>query len=165
MQKYYRKKDGSYYGSFDGLKPNSGLMLTEVPTPPPNAGQVWDNGKWVSPHKPEPTPEELSERVSDEAERLINAGTTISGVQFKTDDTTITRLEGLKRGFDRGVIGAEGRTYKTAEGDDVEFTSLAQVEAVLNAADDYRDFILSRSAELQNSVPIPDPYDDANWVA
>ncbi|MGG9999752.1 hypothetical protein ACQU0X_06700 [Pseudovibrio ascidiaceicola] len=102
--------------------------------------------------------------VRDEAERLINQGTLINGVQFRCDTDSISRLEGLVRGFEREAIGPEGKTYKTSAGVDITFTTKAQVQAVLNVADDYRDWILERSAQIQNMASIPDPKDPDLWI-
>ncbi len=88
--------------------------------------------------------------VSMEAERRINEGTLINGIRFRCDTDSISRLEGLVRGGDHGKIGPEGKTYKTSAGVDITFTTKEQVQAVLNTADDHRDWILERSAQIQN---------------
>ncbi len=97
------------------------------------------------------------------AETLINQGMLINDVQFRCDVDSISRLEGLVRGFERGAVGPGGKTYKTSAGVDIPFTTKEHVMEVLNAADDHRDWILERSAQIQNMDPIPDPSDKTLW--
>ncbi len=132
----------------------------EVPLKP-TANSKWDNknNAWA-----ETAMTFKRQDVSGEAETLINQGAFINGVQFRCDVDSISRLEGLVRGFERGAVGPEGKTYKTSAGMDITFTAKAQVQVVLDAADDYRDWILERSAQIQNMEPIPDPRDPGLWV-
>ncbi|SDR07486.1 hypothetical protein [Pseudovibrio sp. Tun.PSC04-5.I4] len=129
----------------------------EVPVKP-NSDCSWDGTDWVPEGK-----NHLPAQVSEEAEQRIILGTKINGIQFKCDTDSISRLEGLLRGFERGIIGPEGKTYKTSAGVDLTFTTQEQVQTVLAAADDHRDWILERSAQIQNIEPIPDPTDDDLW--
>lgn len=111
------------------------------------------------PEKPEITAQD----VRAHAEMLIEQGTTIGALQFRCDDKSMRRLNALLRGFDRGAIGEDGKTYETAAGIPVTFKTRQEVEAVLNAAEDFESAILERSAELQHLNPIRDPAQEKLW--
>ncbi|MFS8180904.1 hypothetical protein ACMG4P_05005 [Pseudovibrio denitrificans] len=101
--------------------------------------------------------------VAEEAEQRIEMGTQINGIQFRCDDKSLRRLNALLRGFDRDAIGLEGKTYETAAGVPITFTSKAEVEFVLNSAEDFELALLERSAEIQQLDLIPDPSQDLLW--
>lgn len=44
MTKYYVDAQGSYVGGFDGVNPPNGAI--EVPSPPDDARQKWQNNAW-----------------------------------------------------------------------------------------------------------------------
>ncbi len=141
----------------DNIKAAYPEGTVEVPLKP-SAHHTWIDGKWEYER-----PDWDKWSVSMEAERRINEGILINGIRFRCDTDSISRLEGLVRGFERGAVGSEGKTYKTSAGVDITFTTKEQVQAVLNAADDHRDWILERSAQIQNMEPVPDPGDPDLW--
>jgi len=104
-------------------------------------------------------------QVQAEAERRITAGTTISGVQFKCDDQSTNRLEGMHGRFVRAEAASESysATFRTESGAEVTITSAAQAQAILDAAIDYVALILSKSAALQAMDPIPQDYTDNRY--
>lgn len=105
--------------------------------------------------------------IQDEAERRINKGTVINGVQFKCDDQSTNRLEGMHGRFVRAEAASESysATFRTESGAEVTITSAAQAQAILDAAIDYVALILSKSAALQAMDPIPANYtDNSHWT-
>ncbi|WP_109317202.1 hypothetical protein [Pseudovibrio ascidiaceicola] len=131
----------------------------EVPLKPtPNCKWDEENEAWVK------IPVSYARKaVSDEAERRIETGTQVNDIQFRCDDKSLRRLNALMRGFDRGAIGTDGKTYETEAGALITFTTKQQVEAVLNTAEDFESALLERSAKLQQLDPIPDPSKDLLW--
>jgi len=120
-----------------------------------------------------PTVAELGVEISVEAERRKDAGTLINGIQFRCDDKSLTRLQGMvKRAANAENAGEPfSQKFRTSAGVTVTITTLAQAQAIENAAGDFAGFILSRSAELQESVAAMsaaqratfNPADNAHW--
>jgi hypothetical protein len=111
------------------------------------------------------TSDELTARkiaIAREAERRIAAGKTLNGVQFRTDDATMTRLRGLLDAFDAGIVPEGGVTYRTASGQAVTYSSRAVVQTLYDAANLYRSEVLETSATLQDAPPA-DFADDTHW--
>lgn len=102
--------------------------------------------------------------IAREAERRIAAGKSINGVQFRTDDATMTRLRGLLDAFDAGIVPEGGVTYRTASGQAVTYSSRAVVQVLYDAANLYRSEVLETSAALQGVNPA-DFTDDQYWPA
>jgi len=155
-----RRDDGSaktintssllYRQLVDGVAANEDLGIGAIPPTP-----IAD---WVA-------PDITVNDVSAEAERRIELGTLIGGVQVRCDAVSIGRLRDLVSAFAAGRIGVDGRTYMTAGGVPITFANLAQADAVYAAATDFVDQILARSAELQLDLSLlqGQPADDANW--
>lgn len=111
--------------------------------------------------------DELTGRKSEiarEAERRIAMGKTLNGVQFRTDDATMTRLRGLLDAFDADLVPEGGVTYRTASGQPVTYSSRAVVQVLYDAANLYRSEVLETSAALQGVNPA-DFTDDQYWPA
>ncbi|WP_208989240.1 hypothetical protein, partial [Pseudovibrio sp. POLY-S9] len=102
-------------------------------------------------------------RVALQAELRIEKGSKINGIQFRCDDKSLRRLNALLRGFERGAVKPEGVTYETQAGDLITFKTKAEVEFMLNAAEDFESAMLERSAQLQQLDPIPDPTQSVHW--
>jgi hypothetical protein len=113
------------------------------------------------------TSDELTARkiaIAREAERRIAAGKLLNGVQFRTDDATMTRLRGLLDAFDANIVPEGGVTYRTASGQTVTYSSRAVVQTLYDAANLYRSAVLETSAALQGVNPA-DFTDDQYWPA
>lgn len=111
------------------------------------------------------TSDELNARkvaIAREAERRIAAGKTLNGVQFRTDDATMTRLRGLLDAFDADLVPEGGVTYRTASGQSVTYSSRAVVQTLYDAANLYRSAVLEASADLQEANPA-DFMDETHW--
>lgn len=102
--------------------------------------------------------------IAKEAERRIAVGKSINGVQFRTDDATMTRLRGLLDAFDADLVPEGGVTYRTASGQAVTYSSRAVVQTLYDAANLYRSEVLETSAALQGVNPA-DFTDDSHWPA
>ncbi len=101
--------------------------------------------------------------VSLEAERRIEAGTHINGTQFKTDQASVSRLREMLDGFGAGLPEASQVKACTAEGVLLVLDTQEKVQALYHAAIKYRAGIVTRSAEIQQLDPIPDPSKDPLW--
>ncbi|MGH0004065.1 hypothetical protein ACQU0X_28675 [Pseudovibrio ascidiaceicola] len=101
--------------------------------------------------------------VSKEAEKRIEAGTQINGHQFKTDQDSVSRLREMLDGFGAGLPEASQVKACTAEGVLLVLDTEEKVQALYHAAIKYRAGIVTRSAEIQQLNPIPDPSQDALW--
>ncbi len=114
----------------------------------------------------------MADAISQEAERRIGVGKTISGVQFKCDNDSITRLVGLIRRAEAYEAAQESVsiTFMTASGATVTVTSSAQAVALRAAADAFQEHILTTSSALQVSALADelaegfDPAADGNWT-
>lgn len=100
--------------------------------------------------------------VRKEAERRISTGMLIGGSLFRTDDGTMMRLRGLLDAFDAAVVPQGGVTYRTAAGNEIQFTDKPTVQSLYNAANLYRSAVLEASRILQTSLPT-DYADDGHW--
>jgi len=113
----------------------------------------------------------LAAAISAEAERRLLLGTLITGIPFKTDDGSMTRLQGLVTRAERSeaAAGTVSDKFRTASGTVVTVTTAAQAQAFFDAAADHIAFILGRSAELQVAALAGelgedfDPMLDAHW--
>ncbi|KZL10720.1 hypothetical protein [Pseudovibrio sp. Ad26] len=101
--------------------------------------------------------------VSDEAERRIEQGTQINGTQFKTDQASVSRLREMLDGFGAGLPEASQVKACTAEGVLLVLDTQEKVQTLYHAAIKYRAGIVTRSAEIQQLDPIPDPSKDPLW--
>ncbi|QUS59185.1 hypothetical protein [Pseudovibrio brasiliensis] len=135
------------------------VFLLEEDDETPEVSWRFVNGVFVAPSAAVATGRDVSNR----AETLINAGTQIEGVQFKTDEASLQRLRELIDAFKLGLIGSDGRSYHTAAGDLLTFKSVTEVEQFYSQALLYRSSILERSADMQQLDPIPDPSKEALW--
>lgn len=131
-----------------------------VPDDPENSDRIliaeWEAaGNTIAVHvAPAPTAAD----VSAEAERRIEAGATISGVTFRTDDKTMIRLRGLIDAFVAGDVPQGGVTYRTSAGASITFSTEAEARAFYDAANLYRSAVLEASAALQTLDRIPADY-------
>lgn len=95
--------------------------------------------------------------VQEEAERRIDAGLVLSsGVRFKCDDKSISRIHGMKDSTAFPV------TFKTSAGVTVTINNATEATAVFNEAAAYVAAVLAASATLQDNPPA-DPQDDQHW--
>lgn len=95
--------------------------------------------------------------ISAEAERRIAVGLVLSsGVRFRCDTLSMTRLTGMK------ASTVWPKTFKTAAGVTVTLNSQAEAQAVFDECDAYVTDVLASSASLQDAPPV-DVMDDANW--
>ncbi|KZK97945.1 MULTISPECIES: hypothetical protein [unclassified Pseudovibrio] len=101
--------------------------------------------------------------VSEEAERRIQTGTQINGTQFKTDLESVGRLSEMLDGFDAGLPEASQVKAVTAEGVLLVLDTREKVQALYHAAIKYRASIVTRSAQIQQLDPVPDPSQDILW--
>ncbi|WP_057464373.1 hypothetical protein [Pseudovibrio sp. POLY-S9] len=101
--------------------------------------------------------------VSLEAEKRIEVGTQINGHQFKTDQASVSRLREMLDGFEAGLPEASQVKACTAEGVLLVLDTQEKVQALYHAAIKYRAGIVTRSAEIQQLDPIPDPSQDILW--
>ncbi|SDQ99912.1 hypothetical protein [Pseudovibrio sp. Tun.PSC04-5.I4] len=101
--------------------------------------------------------------VSQYAEILIDQGTQINGIQFKTDLESVSRLKEMLDGFDAGLPEASAVKAITSAGVLLELDSRGKVEALYHAAIRYRAGIVTRSAEIQQLPVIPDPSNGTLW--
>lgn len=97
-----------------------------------------------------------------EAERRISAGLTVNGAAFRTDDVSTARVDQMARAFAGGASEGADFKFKTESGMTVTIATSEQAAALYQAMIMYRASILSRSAELQDTLP-DDFADDANW--
>jgi hypothetical protein len=127
--------------------------------PPPDYRHTWDMdlSKWVS------VEDDNRTKVRAKAEQLIKQGTQINGRQFKTDQASVSRLREMLDGFDAGLPEASQVKACTAEGVLLVLDTQEKVQALYHAAIKYRAGIVTRSAEIQQLDPIPDPSQDALW--
>lgn len=103
--------------------------------------------------------------ISAEAERRINAGLTLlSGLKFRCDDKSVSRMTGIKD----GPVEAFPVTFKTAAGVTVTLNNAAEARAVFDSMTKYIAAVLGASATLQDSLPDSLPADythDSHWPA
>lgn len=103
--------------------------------------------------------------IRQHAEDLIEAGTVINGIQFKTNEKSLQRLRELLDGWVIDLYNENSPCiYTTNDGDLLTFTNDAQVKEIYHAAISYRSHILQRSAQLQNMDPIPNPNTEGLWT-
>lgn len=107
--------------------------------------------------------------VRNEAERRISAGTTINGVQFKCDDRSTNRLDGMASKFERveAAGGSWSVTFTTDAGQEITITTAADARALSDAAVEFVALILDKSSALQAMNPIPSDYatNETYWTA
>lgn len=89
--------------------------------------------------------------VREEAERRINAGTVINGVQFRCDDHSTNRIHGMWQEAEliEAANGSYSATFLTDGGDKVTVEGAEQAKAIFLAAVGFVRMILGKSATLQ----------------
>ncbi|QUS59214.1 hypothetical protein [Pseudovibrio brasiliensis] len=101
--------------------------------------------------------------VRDYAEFLIEQGTLINGVMFRTNAESVNRLREMLDAYDAGLPEALNFQALTANGEMLELDTREKVVGLYHAAIRYRAGIVTRSAEIQKLASIPDPEQTALW--
>ena len=137
------------YSVVDEYEPLLGENV--VPFAPLNAADIWNGSSWIT---AAPTVTTLINAVQVEAEKRIDAGTVINGIQFKGDNRSINRLNGmitlaeLKETVNEPVLF----TFRTSTGVELVVTSAAQAKAIFKVSGEYLAAVLKASSILQGSI-------------
>lgn len=100
--------------------------------------------------------------IRTECERRIAAGVVLSpsGMRFRCDTMSITRIQGMKD----APSGAFPITFKTYQGVTVTVADAGAAGSVFDQAASYVAAVLAASSALQDDPPA-DPLDDQHWPA
>lgn len=104
---------------------------------------------------PVPSVADIIGAIQAESERRISVGTVIGGSPFRTDTTSIARLDGLLKAAERAEAASQAfsATFRTEAGQTVTVTSAAEVGALFDAATAHVNAVLTASASLQATAP------------